>query len=339
MSLPASALAGNAAQAKSPDRLDSIDQLRGLAILLMVLANYQGPVRIIPAWLRHTHDIGLTPTDLVAPLFVFAIGLTYGLSVRRRIARDGRRKTIDHFLVRYLAIVGIGALISAIDAIGRTWYNVDPTATEWGALQSIGVAGLLTLLVIWLPSGWRWAIGLALLAVYQILLDRFLLQAVLLSPHGGLPGSLGWAALLILSTAMADLFHDTSRSRKRFYLVDLLILLVGIGSAFLVPVSKPRVSASYILISLGVSGALFALLHLLGERSRFRLPILTTMGRNAILLYLLHYVLLGALFLPGIPALYAEAPAWLVVLEVLGIIAVLGWIGRYLEHRNYFFTL
>ena len=61
------------------NRISSIDWFRGFAILTMVLANYMGGVALIPAWLKHAPDVGLTVIDLIAPFFIFAIGLTFGL--------------------------------------------------------------------------------------------------------------------------------------------------------------------------------------------------------------------------------------------------------------------
>ncbi|HMN59437.1 MAG TPA: DUF5009 domain-containing protein [Anaerolinea sp.] len=72
-------------------RIPSIDQFRGFAILLMVLANYLAGVAWIPAWLKHAPDIGLTVIDLIAPFFIFSIGLTYALAIRRRAAQNGWR--------------------------------------------------------------------------------------------------------------------------------------------------------------------------------------------------------------------------------------------------------
>ena len=48
------------------NRISSIDQFRGLAILLMVISNYMVGVMDIPAWLRHTPDIGLSFNDVIA---------------------------------------------------------------------------------------------------------------------------------------------------------------------------------------------------------------------------------------------------------------------------------
>ena len=56
-------------------RLNAIDQFRGFAIFLMILANYMNNVEIIPGWLKHADDIGFTVIDLIAPMFVFAMGL------------------------------------------------------------------------------------------------------------------------------------------------------------------------------------------------------------------------------------------------------------------------
>src|SRR5512141_1697418 len=96
-------------------RILSIDQFRGFAILTMVLANFMGGILIIPAWLKHAPDIGLTVIDLIAPFFIFAISLTFGLSFNRRYEKDGPFRTYSFFLTRYLAIIGMGAIISAAE--------------------------------------------------------------------------------------------------------------------------------------------------------------------------------------------------------------------------------
>src|SRR5512140_710666 len=96
MGRPCLSQRGNRNMSTSPQagsgRLASIDQFRGLSIVLMVLANYLAGVTLVPAWLRHAPDIGLTVIDLIAPFFIFAIALTYGLSWSRRRARDGTQK-------------------------------------------------------------------------------------------------------------------------------------------------------------------------------------------------------------------------------------------------------
>jgi len=161
---------------------------------------------------------------------------------------------------------------------------------------------------------------------------RTVLDLTLRSPHGGLFGSLDWAAMMILGTALADLFHAEGRLKKAFPWASLVVLAVGIGLAFLLPVSKHRVSASYVLISLGISALLFLAFHWLVERFNWQGRFLVVWGRNPLVLYFLHYLLIGIVFIPGIPEIYEQAPLWLALIEMVvlvgGISAVAYWMDR-----------
>jgi len=46
----------------------------------MVLADYLAGPEVVPAWLKHAPDVGLTVIDFIAPMFLVAIGLTLGPS-------------------------------------------------------------------------------------------------------------------------------------------------------------------------------------------------------------------------------------------------------------------
>lgn len=310
------------------NRIYSIDQFRGFAILTMVLSNYMVGVQLIPSWLKHAPDIGLTVNDLIAPLFIFSISLTFGLSFNRRFERDGAFNAYTYFCTRYLAIVGLGALISASGSA----MGVNPSGVDWGVLQTIGMAGLITLIVIRLPSFYRLIIGLGILALYQVILDNFLLDLTIRSPHGGIFGSFAWGAMLILGTTLADQFHDKERGHRIYPWASLGFLAAGIGMAFLVPVSKHRVSSSYVLVSVGISALLFLLFDILSEKLGWRSRLFLAWGKNPLALYFLHYLLIGLFFLPNLPVLYAAAPPWVVLSEMAilvgGISAVAFWLDR-----------
>jgi predicted acyltransferase len=325
----------NASSSAPRGRLEAIDQFRGFAILLMVLADYLARPQAVPAWLKHAHDVGFTVIDLIAPLFIFAIGLTYGISFRRRLARSGVWQTAVDFVRRYAALIGIGFILTMLGDLT----GVYESTVNWGLLQAIGAAGLLTLLVIWLRWPWRLLAGLALLAAYQLLLDRFWLQDVLDALHGGPWAAIAWGGMLILATVLADFYHDPVRRRSLYPGASLLLLSAGIAMAFLVPVSKNRVSASYVLITVGASALIFGLFHLLDSRWQLRLPVLSEWGKNALLLYLLHGVLIGVFVLPPLPGWYTQAPLWLVTLQAAALVAALSWIGIFCNRRGWFLNL
>lgn len=303
----------------TPERILAIDRYRGLLVILMVGGNYLAGVQLVPAALKHAPDIGFTIADTVASAFVFTVGLNYGPSFARR-AQRGIAGAYRHFLLRYLALIGLGALIAA----GGT--AVEGTVTDWGVLQALGVAGLLCLSVIRTPTWARLAIGLLLLCAYQLLLDRWALDAVLGSVHGGFIGALSWGALLILSTAVADVWRA---GIGPFALCCVAIVVVAAITVFFVPVSKHRVSLSFVLITLAISALSFLLVLLVARIGPARAGVLCWWGENALALYLVHLVLMSLVVLPPAAWWYAQAPAWLVVAQLsatLAIMTVLAWL-------------
>lgn len=169
----------------TPPRDLRIDRLRGGLVILMVAGNFASGVEFVPAFLKHTPDIGLTVADLVAPCFVFAIGVNFGPSFARR-SRSTATAAYRHFTLRYLSLLGIGAILTAGGTV------VAGESTDWGVLQALGVAGLICLAFIRLGTAARFAVGLALLLAYQLLLNAFMLRAVLSSDQGGFLGSVSW---------------------------------------------------------------------------------------------------------------------------------------------------
>ena len=319
----------------SSNRISAIDQFRGFAILLMILADYLNNISVIPGWLKHAPDIGYTIIDLVAPLFIFAIGLTYGMSFRRRLDRSGGWKTYNHFVSRNLALIGLGFLIT----LGGVLSNNYPATANWGLLQALGAAGLISLPFIKIAPKYRWIFGMLLLVLYQLLLDRFWLPEVLNAVHNGPYGALSWGAMMIIATSMGDIFLAEEKGKRVLPWLSLVLLILGSLLILVVPLSKSRASASYMLVSLGLCGLIFFFFHLLDTRYQIQIPLLTDFGKNPLLLYLLHGIILALFVLPPYPGWYFDAPLWLVVIQALALVAVLGWIAKVFNRKGWYLTI
>jgi predicted acyltransferase len=321
---------------KQTPRLASIDCFRGFAVLAMVLASYLLGTEALPAWLRHAPDGSLTAVDLGAPLFIIATGLTFGGALQRRWSRDGPARALWHFLRRALLLFLIGLTMALIQArLGRNEGGI-----FWGVLQAIAIAIALTLFILKLPPIPRAAVGLALLAAYQFIVLPYWLPQVLAAPHGGPPGALGWASLLILGTACADLFFRSPYLELALPAAGLLAIVGALALSPVIPISKPRISASYVLLAVGVSVLVFWVFHLLVDRLRWRPSWLAAAGKNPLLIYLLQYVLLGLLFvLPGIPWWYPRTSPWLIVVQATILMATVIALARFLERRGWILTL
>lgn len=317
------------------ERNPAIDALRGFAVICMVIGNFMMGLTWFPTWLKHAPDIGFTFVDLGAPAFVFIIGLNYVASVQRRLDEDGTRGMIQHFVVRYFAILGLGALFGA----GQVLLKINGETINWGVLQAIGVAGLVTLSFIRLPSWTRLLIGLSLLAGYQTLLDRIWLANVLDSPHGGMFGSLSWAGLLILATVLADLYHRQPHGWTRLLIGSGISIALALILNMWVVISKNRVSAPYVLLTLGLSGWFFCLFQILVERFRWKMSLFLIWGRNPLLLYVLHLFLQGLLTLPFATIWGASPPPWLVFTQEIFLVGILSLLAMWLDKRKIYISL
>ncbi len=112
---------------KLMNRNSTIDRFRGIVIFSMIIfqfmANFAG-LGGASTISHHAPDENayyilpnLAIADIVAPMFILAIGLTYLPSLRRRIERDGRKTAILHFVKRNLMIIGIGVTMNGINDI------------------------------------------------------------------------------------------------------------------------------------------------------------------------------------------------------------------------------
>ncbi len=95
-----------------PDRVVSVDILRGLAIATMVFVNDLGPAA--PSWLKHIqpHDTdGMTIPDVIFPMFLFISGMSIPLALDRTL-RSGvsRWKVFGHSLRRTCILVLLGLI-------------------------------------------------------------------------------------------------------------------------------------------------------------------------------------------------------------------------------------
>jgi hypothetical protein len=204
--------------------------------------------------------------------------------------------------------------------------------TDWGVLQAIGVAGLVSLLFIRLPTWARFVIGILMLWGYQYLLDTSMLGAVLHSVHGGLFGALSWAALLVLSTAVADIWR---RGVVPYVICCTLLVLAAGVSSVVVPVSKHRVSLSFVLITLAISAVVFLAVESFSRGRARRAGLLCWWGQNALALYLIHLLVLAIFVVPPMSWWYLHAPAWLAVAQLIAILSVMSVCAWWLTNRRH----
>jgi predicted acyltransferase len=313
----------------------SLDQFRGFAIVSMVAANFLAGIASVPAWFKHAPDAGLTFVDLVAPFFVFAMSVGYGPSLGKRVLRDGAVSAYSHFVKRFLSLIALGFLIN----LGAEWVRVEEKAFNWGVLHALGFAGILCLPFIRLPWPVKAGLSLGGLVAYQALSSARLGEDILALSHGGVPGAFSWACMLLLGSAVADAARARIREIPALAVSGATLLAAGLAFSILAPISKNRVSASYVLVSLGASSLIYLGFRIMDGPARRRIPLLGPWGRNPLLFYLMHYVLMAIWVLPRVPWWYAHAPIWLGIAELGVILAAISLAAVVLDKKKIYLSL
>lgn len=163
-------------------RFYSLDVFRGATVCLMILVNNPGSWGHIYPPLEHAPWHGLTPTDLVFPFFLFAVGNALSF-VMPRLQQKGDAAFWRKVITRSLLIFLIGLFLTWwpfvkwVDGslVFKPWAYID----EKGVPQGVRILGVLariaicyffaSVLIYYFKSKTAFYIGLLLLLLYWIL--------------------------------------------------------------------------------------------------------------------------------------------------------------------------
>ncbi len=312
-------------------RLAVLDQFRGYAIFGMILVNCLGKFDVIH-WLFKHHRDGYSYADTIAPVFIFVVGMGFRLSLLRRIARDGPGRARRSALRRYAILMLLGALYGQFD------FRV----SVWDALMDIGVAGVLALPFIDRGPLPRLLAAASYLVIYQVLFLFSGYGAWLMhhSIDGGPLGPLSWVSILLLGSLAYDWLAEGSAAVLSARCLAWGIGLSVLGWAFHVPwpglkaewvFTQTAMTMPYTLYSTGLAFLAFWAFYLLCDRLQLRVPQLSILGENPLVIYILQAVLIlvALLFVPrGVPLPLALL-TWLAIYALCFAVAgLLHWRGK-----------
>lgn len=306
-------------------RLEALDVMRGLTIELMIIVNTALWGTPVYQQLQHAIWNGLTAADLVFPFFMFIMGVSTSLSLRRFDYRPtasvvGKiiRRTLLIFIVGILldmAEKGISGAISGLDFNALRFTGVLPRLAF-----SYGIAALLSL---WLSRrALRWTV-IAFLALYAAILLLFngfepsienIVSRVDVAVfgtshiyHDWVPGgriALDPEGLLGLLPSIAHVLIGYLCGRtltaKRGDITPLLLTgaaltIAGFALSAGIPLNKKVWSPTFVMVSCGMGASLLGILIYLIDLRRSVRPWMTlpfrVFGVNPLALYVLSSLL------------------------------------------------
>lgn len=160
-------------------RLLSLDILRGITIAGMILVNNPGSWSYAYAPLKHAQWHGLTPTDLVFPFFMFIMGVSTFMSLRKfnfQPSSSAILKVVKRTILIFLIGIGLawfGQLVGGLsrgEGFGEASIHFD-TLRILGVLQRLALAYGFAALIALLTKG-KYLVGtiVVLLVGYFLIL-------------------------------------------------------------------------------------------------------------------------------------------------------------------------
>jgi len=153
---------------QQPNRLISLDALRGFTLAAMIMVNYPGSEEFVFFTLRHSKWNALSFTDNIAPIFLFVIGVSITLAYDKRLHDGSLKKTLyKKIFWRAVKIFTVGMFLNLMP-------DFDISNARWtGTLHRIAIVfficGVIFLNTNWKQQAWITAI---LLVGYWVLLTR-----------------------------------------------------------------------------------------------------------------------------------------------------------------------
>lgn len=305
-------------------RLVSLDVLRGLTVAFMIIVNNAGG-KLSYAQLRHSQWHGLTMCDLVLPFFLFIVGISTYISLRK-FNFTASRPTIIKILRRSVLIFVIGLAICWFDHICEGDFFPIDTLRIPGVLQRIAICYLaVSLIAVTVRHSLLLWVIIGLLVVYSVILwlgngfdcnsdnilavvDRNLVGEAHLyhkspvDPEGFLSSISAIAHTLIGFYVGSIFIGSTPLPRKIKLLASLSVLLAvaGLLMSLSMPFNKRIWSPSYTVMTCAIATAVLAVLMFLIDYKGYRraTPFFLVFGVNPLFLYVVSEVLaivIGAL--------------------------------------------
>jgi len=292
-------------------RIASVDVLRGVTIVAMILVNNPGTWSHIYAPLEHAQWHGYTPTDLIFPFFLFIVGVSISLAYQHKKADFNTHKKI---VIRSLKLIGLGLFLGWFLPLPPFHKSIDILRFP-GVLQRIGVVFFFAA-ILNLHFNWKVLLGITIV----LLFGYFFWMGFVPLPNGETPtfdrAPNNWANYLdvhllgnhtwkkdydpegLLSTlpAIATAFIgvltgkllQTPGDLKIFKIFILGVVMIVLGYIWSIwfPINKALWSSSFVLVTAGWASIFLSILYFIIDIKQLHFGrIFKYVGSNAILIF------------------------------------------------------
>ena len=312
-------------------RLHSLDILRGLTIIFMIIVNTPGSWNHVYAPLLHAEWNGITPTDYIFPTFLFIVGVSIVLSFTKQIEMGkSQSEMTKKVLIRALKIYGVGIILWLWPGFNDCLLNGSCLDLSIDSIRWVGVLHRISfvflacaLLFLFTSRKMQIYIGIILLLFYWIIMVYVPVPGIgfpdLSIPEKNwahyidsllLPGKLWedtWdpegilSTLPSVSTGIMGMLagyillkkEELVKKINQIFFLGFLLLFLGDLLQWFFPLNKNLWSSSFSLLMGGISSiALAASLYIFDfKQTHYKFQFAHAFGVNSILAYSLSSLL------------------------------------------------
>jgi predicted acyltransferase len=313
-------------------RYTALDVFRGMTICLMIIVNTPGNGATTYAPLLHAQWHGFTPTDLVFPSFLFAVGNAMSF-VMKKWQSLSQKQVLWKIFKRTVIIFLLGYLMYWFPFVKWNnehhliFFSFEETRV-WGVLQRIAICyGIASLMIYYLKPKVSLIVSILILFLYWALLyvfgkadnpldiqgnlgsviDRWLLnekhlyhgEGIAFEPEGLL--STLPAITNVVAGYTAGKFiqqkGNTYEGLTKLLLIGALLLFAAYCWNFSFPVNKKLWTSSFVLLTVALDCIIIAgIIYIIQFKQQVKWTyFFEVMGRNPLFIYLLSE--LGAILL------------------------------------------
>lgn len=346
----------------APARFLALDVFRGLTVCFMIIVNTPGNSATTFAPLLHAQWHGFTPTDLVFPSFLFAVGNAIAF-VLPRWETMSNSAVLTKILKRTLIIFLLGYLMYWFPFVkydGKDFSAFPFSETRvFGVLQRIALCyGIAAIMIWWLKPRVTYIMALVFLLLYWgilywfgdpadplsmqgnagFYLDKWLIgenhlyhgEGVAFDPEG-LLSTLPAIANVVAGFWAGDLVRRKGTSWETLG----LLLLAGVAVLFIAycwngvfPVNKKLWTSSFVVLTVGLGAIILgAVIYIADLRKKTGwTSFFTVFGKNPLFIYLLSELIAILLWFFKTP----DGTSWYSHLYTLVFSRFGGYIGSFL---------
>ena len=238
-------------------RIKSIDRFRGFCVFCMLifqfLKNFPS-LGILSRLADHSLENGIvilpgmTLADIIAPAFIFAIGLTFTLSFSKWQRLYGTKRAVIHYLERALSIIGLGTFLDLCNKVLDSFSGYTLNAFDWTifAFSVIAIIGLVLRFLSAIPS-WKKKLTMPAEQIFYIALS-----------------CMGIMNIIITTIDFINIFNDFNAFRYNYW-----VTLQGIGFAILVALPFVKSKSWVKFLGASIIFIAFTIFHQIGNNTEW----------------------------------------------------------------------